>query len=127
MLAPPLVDGPVSPCVRKLHVNGQLPGSTVSIFADGHFLASGVVAAAADFVALPAGTSLTPRQRLTARQTLGGDTSDATPDALAAIVLAMPAAADRYLSGFVIPICWSVLRNSAISCRISRVWSALFA
>ena len=77
-LLPPRVIGPLSECSGNVRVQGQLTGSTVTIFADGVAVGSGV-ASWSDHT-FPISASLGVGQRITATQTIGLETSLSSPE-----------------------------------------------
>ena len=93
MLCAPVVVPPVTPWTRKVRVRGQLSGAIVIVFANGIEVGRGQVAGPDGFVDLDPGFSLSPGDRVTARQELDGDHSVSTPPTSAAIVLTTPSAA----------------------------------
>ncbi len=79
-LLPPRVVGPLSECSGSVRVQGQLTGSTVTVFANGTVVASG--AATWPDQTFPLTGSLAAGQMVTATQTVGLDTSIASPEAV---------------------------------------------
>ncbi|MPZ34713.1 MAG: DUF1326 domain-containing protein [Rhodospirillales bacterium] len=79
-LLPPRVIGPLSECSTRVRVQAQLTGSTVTVFADGAPVASGVATWSDQTFLLT--TSLLPGQNVTATQTVGMETSAASPEAV---------------------------------------------
>lgn len=79
-LLPPRVIGPLSECSGSVRVQGQLTGSTVTIFADGLSVGSGLAnwPDQTFVLSMPLG----PGQQVTATQTLGLDTSVASPESV---------------------------------------------
>lgn len=77
-LLPPRVIGPLSECSGSVRVQGQLTGSTVTVFADGVPVASGT--ASWSDQTFPLTTGLAAGQFVNATQTIGLDTSLATPE-----------------------------------------------
>jgi Domain of unknown function (DUF1929) len=82
-LLPPRVVAPLSECSSAVWIQGQVTGATVEIFADGSPVGSGVATWSDQLFALTAGVTLAAGAKVTARQTLGADTSPASPDPLA--------------------------------------------
>lgn len=80
-LLPPRVVGPLSECSGSVRVNGQLTGATVTIFADGVAVGSGVATWSDETFVLTG--SLSAGQQVTATQSLGLDTSIASPESVA--------------------------------------------
>ena len=78
-LLPPQVVGPLSECSSHVRVQAQLTGSTVTIFADGAQVGSGVASWSDEVFPLNAGVTLNPGAKITANQVLGGQTSAQTP------------------------------------------------
>jgi hypothetical protein len=79
-LLPPRVIGPLSECSGSVRVQGQLTGSTVTIFANGVSVGSGLANWPDQTFVLS--MPLAPGQRVTATQTLGLDTSVASPESV---------------------------------------------
>src|SRR5687767_406030 len=79
-LLPPRVIGPLSECSGSVRVQGQLTGSTVTIFADGAVVATGVASWSDQTFSLSG--ALGPGQQVTATQTIGLDVSPASPEAV---------------------------------------------
>ncbi|MGQ0779081.1 MAG: galactose oxidase-like domain-containing protein [Pseudonocardiales bacterium] len=79
-LLPPRVIGPLSECSTAVRVQGQLTGSTVTVYAGGAVVASGM--ATWPDQTFPLTGSLAPGQQVTATQTVGLDTSIASPEAV---------------------------------------------
>ena len=78
-LLPPRIIGPVSECSDVIWVQGQMPGALVEIEDDtGAVVASDVVSSADATVAVTG--SLSPGRQLSARQELGADSSDWSPE-----------------------------------------------
>ena len=76
-LLPPRVIGPLSECSGRVRVQGQLTGATVTVFANGAVVATGVASWSDQTFALS--TALAPGQEVTATQSVGLDTSPASP------------------------------------------------
>jgi hypothetical protein len=87
MLSPPLVVEPVTPCVKRVSVQNLLTGAEVEVFADGLFVGRGTADGPAIAVALF--RKISTGMKLVATQSLGGETSDVSPEAVE--VLAEPA------------------------------------
>lgn len=85
-LLPPRVIGPLSECSTSVRVQGQLTGSTITVFADGASVGSGT--AAWSDQTFPLGAALAAGQQITATQSLGLDTSIASPQSV--VVQAKP-------------------------------------
>ena len=85
-LLPPRVIGPLSECSTSVRVQGQLTGSSVTVFADGTPVGSGT--ATWSDQTFPLGAALAAGQQITATQTLGLDTSIASPQSV--VVQAKP-------------------------------------
>ena len=79
-LLPPRVIGPLSECSTRVRVQAMLSGSTVTVFADGAVVASGVASWSDQTFTLSA--ALGPAQQVTATQTIGLDTSLPSPEAV---------------------------------------------
>lgn len=79
-LLPPRVIGPLSECSGSVRVQGQLSGSTVTIFANGIVVGSGTASWSDQTFTLTA--SLTAGQQITAAQSVGLDTSPPSPEAV---------------------------------------------
>jgi hypothetical protein len=77
-LLPPRVIGPLSECSGRVRVQGQLTGATVSLFADGQPAGTGVASWPDQIFQLT--IALAPGQLVTATQTVGLDTSPASPE-----------------------------------------------
>ena len=77
-LLPPRVVGPLSECSGSVRVQGQLTGSTVTVFADGAPVASGTASWSDQTFTL--GTALAPGQLVNATQTIGLETSLPSPE-----------------------------------------------
>ena len=77
-LLPPRVIGPLSECSTRVRVQAQLTGATVTVFANGAPVASGVATWSDQTFLLT--TPLLPGQNVTATQTLGMDTSAPSPE-----------------------------------------------
>jgi hypothetical protein len=78
-LGAPTVVGPLSECNADtgILVQGQLTGAQVDVLLNGvTVIASGVAAAPSQVFTLTPGSTLSPGDQVSARQTLGGDTSD---------------------------------------------------
>jgi hypothetical protein len=90
MLCAPLIVPPLTPWTRKVRVRGQLSGATVIVFANGIEVGRGQVGGPDGFVGLEPTRTLSPGDRVTARQELDGDHSVSTPPTSAAIVLKAP-------------------------------------
>ncbi|HXB06591.1 MAG TPA: hypothetical protein VNW04_05740, partial [Puia sp.] len=88
-LLPPLVVAPLSECSKEVRVQNQLTGSVVEVLANGVHVGGGP-ATWSDQV-FPLTSPITAGQKITARQTLGPDTSAPTPAANAVEVQAKPA------------------------------------
>jgi hypothetical protein len=81
MLSPPLVAAPVTPCVRRVRVVNQLVGAEVRVFADGVLVGHLSHVDGPDvMVPLDAGVTLVPLSRLTATQSLAGESSEPSPE-----------------------------------------------
>lgn len=85
---PPRVLGPLSECSTRVRVQGQVTGSTVTIFADGDVVAKAQASGPDEWLPLDSDVRLQPRSRVTAIQEADGETSAASPDPV--IVLARP-------------------------------------
>jgi hypothetical protein len=95
-LCVPLVVGPVTELMTAVRVQGALPGATVVVEASGaapRVVAKGIASGGDDWFGLLAGEQLLGGDRLTAKQTLAGDSSPATPAQLAVNVAAAPSSA----------------------------------
>jgi len=79
-LLPPRVIGPLSECSTGVRVQGQLTGSTVTVFADGVQVAQDTASWADQTFTLPGGASLAAGAKVTATQTVGADTSIPSPE-----------------------------------------------
>ncbi|WP_043345533.1 DUF1326 domain-containing protein [Belnapia moabensis] len=79
-LLPPRVIGPLSECSGSVRVQAHLTGATVTIFADGAVVATGV--ASWSDQTFPLSVPLSPDQNVTATQTVGMETSPASPEAV---------------------------------------------
>lgn len=79
-LLPPRVIGPLSECSTGVRVQGQLTGSTVTVFADGVQVAQGGASWSDQIFTLAA--PLAAGQQVTATQTIGMDTSIASPESV---------------------------------------------
>jgi len=79
-LLPPRVIGPLSECSTGVRVQGQLTGSTVTVFADGVQVAQNTASWADQTFTLPGGASLAAGAKVTATQTVGADTSIPSPE-----------------------------------------------
>lgn len=79
-LLPPRVKGPLSECSTKVRVQGQIPGADVEIVevGSGNIIASTTATSSDQIYTLT--TSLSPGERVAARQTLGMDSSILTPE-----------------------------------------------
>ena len=77
-LLPPRVIGPLSECSGSVRVQGQLTGSTVTVFADGVPVGTGT--ASWPDQTFPLAAPLAAGQQITATQTVGLDTSLASPE-----------------------------------------------
>lgn len=82
-LLPPRVIGPLSECSTGVRVQGQLTGSTVTVYADGAMVAQGTAYGPDLILPLNAGATLGPGQQVGATQTIGLDTSIPSPQAVA--------------------------------------------
>jgi len=78
--ASPRVIGPLSECSGSVRVEGQLTGSTVTVFADGTVVGTGTTSWPDKTFSLSA--FLIAGQQVTATQTVGLDTSPASPEAV---------------------------------------------
>jgi hypothetical protein len=78
-LLPPSVVGPLSECSSHVRVEGQLTGSTVDLVANGAHVGSGVASWSNEVFPLNAGVTLAAGARVAATQTLGGQTSQPSP------------------------------------------------
>lgn len=76
-LLSPRVIGPLSECSGSVRVQGQLSGSTITIFADGVAVGSGT-ASWPDQI-FPLSASLTAAQQITATQAVGVEISLPSP------------------------------------------------
>ncbi|MEQ1636559.1 MAG: galactose oxidase-like domain-containing protein [Methylococcales bacterium] len=79
-LLSPRVIGPLSECSGSVRVQGQLTGSMVTIFADGAIVGTGTASWSDQTFSLSA--TLAAGQQVTATQTVGMDTSPASPEAV---------------------------------------------
>jgi Domain of unknown function (DUF1929) len=79
-LLPPRVIGPLSECSGSVRVQGQLTGSTVTVFANGAVV--GIGTASWPDQTFPLSTPLTAGQQVTAMQTVGMDMSQPSPEAV---------------------------------------------
>src|SRR5829696_2819381 len=79
-LLPPRVIGPLSECSTAVRVQGQLTGSVVTVYANGAVVGTGT--ATWSDQTFPLTTSLAAGQEVTATQTIGLDTSIASPEAV---------------------------------------------
>ena len=79
-LLPPRVVGPLSECSGKVRVQAQLTGSTVTIFADGAVVGTGVASWPDQTFTLS--IPLAAGQKVTATQTVGLDTSPPSTEAV---------------------------------------------
>lgn len=79
-LLPPSVKGPLSVCSSRVRVEGQLTGATVEIYAGGTLVGAGTATSPGQTFTLSA--SLPAGAAVTATQTIGADTSIASPDAI---------------------------------------------
>jgi Domain of unknown function (DUF1929) len=77
-LLPPRIVGPLSECSGSVRVQGQLSGSMVTIFADGVIVGTGT--ASWPDQTFPLSASLATGQQVTATQTVGMETSFASPE-----------------------------------------------
>jgi hypothetical protein len=78
-LLPPTVVGPLSECSSHVRVEGQLTGSTVDLFANGAPVESAVASWSNQVFPLSAGVTLAAGVGVSATQTLGGQTSQPSP------------------------------------------------
>jgi hypothetical protein len=85
-LLPPRVIGPLSECSTRVRVQGQLTGSTVSVYAAGALVAQGV--ASWPDQTFPLTVSLGAGQEVTATQSVGVETSVESPESV--VVQAQP-------------------------------------
>jgi hypothetical protein len=76
-LLPPRVIGPLSECSTSVRVQGQLTGSTVTVLADGVPVGSDTATWSDQTFSV---SGLSPGQQVTATQTIGTDTSIASPE-----------------------------------------------
>lgn len=79
-LLPPRVIGPLSECSTAVRVQGQLTGSVVTVYANGAVVGTGAATWSDQTFSLT--TSLAAGQEVTATQTIGLDTSIASPEAV---------------------------------------------
>ena len=79
-LLPPRVIGPLSVCSTGVRVQGQLTGSTVSVFANAGLVAQGIASGPDQVFPLNPGASLGAGQQVSATQTVGLDTSVPSPE-----------------------------------------------
>ena len=77
-LLPPRVIGPLSECSESVRVQGQLTGSTITIYADGVAVGSGTASWPDQTFVLS--SSLAPGQKISATQNVGLDTSAPSPE-----------------------------------------------
>ncbi|MBA2555236.1 MAG: hypothetical protein H0V10_16420, partial [Geodermatophilaceae bacterium] len=77
-LLPPRVIGPLSECSTRVRVQGQLTGATVTIYADGVQVGTGVASWSDDVFSLAA--PIGAGQQVSATQTVGLETSIASPE-----------------------------------------------
>lgn len=78
-LLPPRVIVPLSECSSKVRVQGQITGATVDIFADGVRVGGDTASWSNQLFPLDTGVTLTSGARITATQSLGGETSPQSP------------------------------------------------
>jgi hypothetical protein len=79
-LLPPRVIGPLSECSTGVRVQGQLTGSTVTVFANGALVAQGTGSGPDQIFALISGASLSGGDQVNATQTIGLETSVPSPE-----------------------------------------------
>ena len=79
-LLPPRVIGPLSECSSRVRVQGHLTGSNVTVYADGVQVGHGMASWPDQTFALT--TPLAAGQQVTSTQTVGMDTSIASPEAV---------------------------------------------
>jgi hypothetical protein len=85
---PPLVLGPLSVCSARVRVQGQVTGSTVTLFADGRMVGQAAATGPDQWFDLAPGVPLPPRAKVTATQEDGGGVSAPSPQPV--IVQARP-------------------------------------
>ena len=78
MLSPPLVVEPVTPCAKRVRVQNLLPGADVKVFADDLFV--GRATADGPEIAVLLFRKVSTGMKLVATQSLGGETSDVSPE-----------------------------------------------
>ena len=91
-LSSPLVIGPISPCSRKVRVQGPMPGAEVRIFEGQRLVGSGVATAPDCLIPLLPSVRLHPGAEIFASQHLNGDDSELTR--MPGNVLEMPSSED---------------------------------
>jgi hypothetical protein len=85
---PPLVLGPLSVCSARIRVQGQVTGSTVTLFANGNLVGKAVATGPDQWIDLDSGSQLPPHARVTATQEDSGGASAPSPQPI--VVQARP-------------------------------------